>query len=200
VRRSSDIRKTLRAAGLAAGVILVLAGAVCIWQGVDARSEVRDTVAREEIVGSPDMSRATFEGTPPAGVTLPSCDVAGETVDDGDEARCFADWMRVHALVATGGRTFAQMGRYLDRDGDEVNDPAKAAVDPRTGRPVENDARNLWVTQRALATGLELAFVGDRLALFSMATGGLFALLGIGLLVMLTAGRVLAPEAPARAA
>ena len=62
------------------------------------------------------------------------------------------------------------------------------------------------MTQRALATGLELAFVGEQISLFSIVTGIVFALLGIGLIVMLTAGGVLAaprgspsetPEPPA---
>ena len=102
--------------------------------------------------------------------------------------------MRVHALEGTGGRTFSQMGRYLDADGQETNDPAEAAKDPKSGQPVTNGARDLWVTQRALATGLELAFVGEQISLFSIATGIVFAIIGIGLLVMLTIGGVLSPR------
>jgi hypothetical protein len=180
--------------GMAAGVLLVVLGGIWIWQGASARSEVHDTISREQIVGTPDMSPATFEGEV-EGVEIPSCDVAEEEIDTGAEARCFADWMRVHALEGTGGRTFSQMGRYLDADGQETNDPAEAAKDPKSGQPVTNGARDLWVTQRALATGLELAFVGEQISLFSIATGIVFAIIGIGLLVMLTIGGVLSPRA-----
>ena len=192
------LRRMFWLGGMAAGVLLVVLGGIWIWQGASARSEVHDTISREQITGTPDMSLATFKGEV-AGVETPSCDVAGEEIDTGAEARCFADWMRVHALEDTGGRTFSEMGRYLDPNGKEVNDPAQAAKDPKTGQPVTNGARDPWVTQRALATGLELAFVGEQISLFSIATGAVFAIIGIGLLVMLTVGGVLAPrpEAPA---
>jgi hypothetical protein len=187
------LRRLFWLGGMAAGVLLVVLGAIWIWQGASARSEVHDTISREQIVGTPDMSPATFEGEV-EGVEIPSCDVAEEEIDTGAEARCFADWMRVHALEGTGGRTFSQMGRYLDADGQETNDPAEAAKDPKSGQPVTNGARDLWVTQRALATGLELAFVGEQISLFSIATGIVFAIIGIGLLVMLTIGGVLSPR------
>jgi hypothetical protein len=177
--------------GLAAGAMLILLGAIWIWQGASARDEVQTTIGREEIVGSPDMSPATFEGEAPAGVELPTCDVADEPITTGAEARCFAEWMRIHALEGTGGETFSQMGRFLDAEGNDVFSEADAARDPDTGQPVTNPARDLWVTQRALATGLELAFVGEQISLFSLATGVVFLILGIGLIVMLTVGGVL---------
>jgi len=192
------LRKAFWAGGIAAGALLILLGAIWIWQGASARSEVQDTISREQIVGSPDMSPATFEGEV-EGVEVPDCDVAGETVSTGAEARCFADWMRVHALEGTGGQTFAEMGRFLDEEGNDVNSEAEAATDPRTGRPVTNPARDLWVTQRALATGLELAFVGEQISLFSIATGVVFLLIGIGLIVMLTIGGVLTGRSPSPA-
>ena len=82
------------------------------------------------------------------------------------------------------------MGRFLDADGNEVfteEEAAKAA----NGRPVTNPARDLWVSQRALATGLELAYVGEQVSLFSIATGILFVVIGIGFLVMVIAGGIL---------
>ena len=122
-------------------------------------------------------------------------------ITTGAEARCFADWMRVHALEGTGGKTFAEMGRFLDAEGNDVFNESEAATDPKTGQPVTNPARDLWVTQRALATGLELAFVGEQISLFSLATGIVFLVIGIGLIVMLTVGGVLrtraAPDAAA---
>lgn len=187
------VRKALRAGGMAAGVLLVVLGAIWIWQGAAARGDVEDTIGRERITGTPDMSPATFAGVV-EGVEVPDCDVADEPITTGSEARCFANWMRVHALEGTNGRTFSQMGRYLDEDGEEVFDAAQAARDPETGQPVTNPARELRVTQRALATGLELAFVGEQVALFSIVTGAVFAVIGVGLLVMLTAGGVLGPR------
>ena len=184
------LQKAFWVGGLVAGALLIVLGAIWVWQGASARNEVQDTISREQITGSPDMSPATFEGDPNDFVDFPTCDVADEPITTGDEARCFSQWMRVHALEGTGGKTFAQMGRYLDAEGNDVFNEADAAKDD-SGRPVTNPARDLWVTQRALATGLELAFVGEQVSLFSIATGTLFLIIGIGLIVMLTVGGVL---------
>lgn len=197
---SPRARKAFWGGGIVAGALLVVLGAIWIWQGASARSEVHDTISQEQIVGSPDMSP---EGIRPpleeAGlldvVEIPDCDVAGETIDTGEEARCFAEYMRVHALESSSGRTYSEMGRFLTAAGEETSDPAEAAQ--RNGQPVSNPARDLWVTQRALATGLELAYVGEQISLFSIATGIVFLIIGIGLIVMLTVGGVLRDEAPA---
>ena len=171
----SNLRKLFWAGGLVAGVLLIVAGALWIWQGVDGRDEVQATISREQIVGTPDMTPEEIRaGIAESGVEIddiPTCDVADEPITTGDEARCFAEYMRVHALEGTGGKTFSQMGRFLDA--------------------VSNPARETWITQRALATGLELAFVGERVSLFAIATGALFVVVGIGLLVMLLVGGVL---------
>ena len=191
----STLRTLFWAGGVAAGVLLIVVGALWIWQGVDGRDEVHATISREQIVGTPDMNPEQIkEGIAESGAEIddiPTCDVADEPITTGDEARCFAQYMRVHALEATGGRTFSQMGRFLDANGEETSSEQEAAKDPKTGQPVSNPARETWITQRALATGLELSFVGERVSLFAIATGALFVVVGIGLLVMLLVGGVL---------
>lgn len=188
-------RKLLWAGGVLAGALLIVLGAVWIYTGASARGEVHDTITQEQITGSPDMSpTAILEGIEAAGltgkVTVPTCDIAEEPITNGAEARCFAEYMRVHALESTGGRTYSEMGRFLDADGNEVFSEDEAAKTPN-GRPVSNPARDLWVSQRALATGLELAYVGEQVSLFSIATGILFVVIGIGFLVMVLAGGIL---------
>jgi hypothetical protein len=191
--RSDRLRRAAWIGGLIAGVLLIVAGAAWIYIGADARNEVHDTITREQIVGSPDMSpEGIAPGIEEAGIDVeaPDCDVAEKPIDSGERARCFAEYMRIHALEGTGGRTYSEMGRYLDANGEEVNTEQEAAKGPN-GRPVPNPARELWVSERALATGLELAYVGEQVSLFSIATGILFVVVGIGLLVMLTVGGVL---------
>ncbi len=56
---------------------------------------------------------------------------------------------------------------------------------------MSNPARDLWVSQRALATGLELAYVGEQVSFFSIATGILFVIIGVGFLVMIFAGGIM---------
>ena len=43
--------------------------------------------------------------------------------------------MRIHALEATGGKTYAQMPQYPTTDGKGTNVPADAAKDPKSGQP-----------------------------------------------------------------
>ena len=133
-------RKLLWWGGVAAGALLVILGAFWIYAGVNARSEVHDTITQEQIVGSPDMSpTAILAGIKEAGlegkVSVPDCSVADQTVTSGDQARCFAEYMRVHALESTGGRTYSEMGRFLDANGKEVFTEEDAATGAN-GRPV----------------------------------------------------------------
>jgi hypothetical protein len=62
--------------------------------------------------------------------------------------------MRIHALEASGGLTYSQLPRYATSNGKGTNDPAKATQNPKTGQPVGNPARNIWVTETALSTAL----------------------------------------------
>jgi putative Mn2+ efflux pump MntP len=191
----TNTRKLLWSGGVVGGVLLVVLGAVWIFAGINARSEVHDTITQEQIVGSPDMSpTAILAGIKEAGlegkVDIPSCSVADKAVSNGDEARCFAQYMRVHALESSGGKTYSELGRFLDADGNDVRTEEEAAKGP-DGRPVSNPARDTWVSQRALATGLELAYVGEQVSLFSIATGILFFIIGVGFLVMIFAGGIM---------
>jgi hypothetical protein len=165
-------RKLFEYGGIAASIALIAVGAGSIGLGAWGYNEVRDNLARENIVGTPDSS------------------IPGQKVDTGSEARAFATTMRKHALEATGGKTYAEMGRFLDAKGNDTNDEATAAKDPKTGRPVENGARNIWVTETALTTALNMAFMGERLALFGMVMGIALLLTGIGFLVLTLGGAI----------
>ena len=174
--------------GVIAGTLLVVFAIGAIAIGVAGRHEVRQNIAREAIVGSPDMTPAAIKTeAAKAGlknVTLPTCSVANEPINTGDESKCFASYMRIHTLEATGGLTYAQMGRFLDKNGKQTNDENAAAVDPKTKRPVENLARNVWVTETALTTALNTSFFAERVALFSIVMGIALLLTGIGFLVL----------------
>ena len=181
----------LKFGGLAAGVILVLFGIGSLALGIDARQTVEDELSRENIVGSPDMSpEAIEEGVQEAGLTdveIPSCDVAEEPITTGAEARCFSEYMRIHALESSGGLTYAEMGRFLSADDPE--DPAgtsdeAAALKDDDGNPVSNAARNTWVTETALSTALNMSYMASQLALFSIVVGIALILTGIGLLIL----------------
>jgi hypothetical protein len=182
------MKKFFEMGGVIAGALLVVFAIGAIAMGVLGRSEVHKSVALEAIVGSADMTpTAIKEEAAKAGlknIALPTCSVANETISTGAEAKCFASYMRIHTLEATGGLTYSQMGRFLDKNGKQTNDSAAAAIDPKTQRPVENLARNIWVTETALTTALNTSFFAERVALFSIVMGIALLLTGIGFLVL----------------
>ena len=188
------MRKFFEIGGVVAAVVLIAFGITSIVVGLNGRDTVQSSLKQEQIVGSPDMTPAAIKAeAAKAGlknVVLPTADVAGKTIDTGAEAKAFAGYMRIHALEATGGQTYAEMGRFLDANGKPTSDESKAAVDPKTGKPVENGLRNLWVTETALATALNTSFFAEQVALFSIVMGIALLLTGIGFLV-LTAGGAL---------
>jgi putative Mn2+ efflux pump MntP len=154
--------------GIVASVILIALGIGAIITGLSGRSEVRNTLKQEQIVGTPDMDKQ----------------IANKPVDTGAKAKLFAEGMRVHALEASGGQVYSQMGRYLTAADKPTNDEKAAAINKETGMPVENGARNLWVTETALATALNTSFFAERVATFALVMGFAMFLIGIGFLVM----------------
>jgi hypothetical protein len=185
-------RRIWEIGGIAAGVVLVAFGAVAIFLGANGFTTVRDELKQQYIVGSPDMTPSAIQAEAtkaglPASVDLPSCTVAGNTVNTGAEARCFAQYMRIHTLEATGNLTYSQMGRYqlaskpTDQKG--TNDETAAAKDDQ-GNPISNGARNIWVTETALTTALNTSFMAERLAVFGLVVGIALLLSGIGFLIL----------------
>jgi hypothetical protein len=196
-------RKLLEYGGLLAGVVLIAFGIGALWMSFDARSTVTDELAREQIVGSEDMSPAGIQpGIDEAGLTVsaPSCDVAGEEIDTGSEARCFSQYLRIHALEGSGGLTYAQMGRFLAADDPENpagTSDAEAALTDEEGNPVPNQARNTWVTATALSTALNQSYMAQQLALFGIVVGFALILAGIGFLVLALGGALRHSDAAA---
>jgi hypothetical protein len=153
-----------RYGGVIAGIVLIAFGAGAIVVGYDGRGQVRDDLAREQIVGTDDS-------------TIP-----GQKVDTGSEAKAFAAVIRKHTLEATGGQTYAQMGRFLDESGKPTSDEKLAAVE--AGKPVENPLRNMWVTSTALTTALNTAYFAESVTSFVIVMGFALLLVGVGFLVL----------------
>jgi hypothetical protein len=174
--------------GIAAAVVLIAFGIGALVMGINGRDTVRSNLATEQIVGTPDMTPSAIAAEAKAaglkGVSIPSKSVAGQKINTGDRARVFAQYMRIHALEATGGQVYAEMGRYLTAAGKPTNDEKVAAKDPKTGKPVENGARNLWVTETALSTALNTSYFAENVATFAIVMGVALLLTGIGFLVL----------------
>src|SRR5206468_4820454 len=175
-RAKSDLfRKLFEWGGFTAGAILVTFGVVAIVMGFNGRSTVSDSLKLEKITGTPDMTPALIaKEAKEAGLTnvdLPTVAVAGKAIDSGPRARAFASYMRIHALEATGGYTYAQMGRFTAKPdapkaqlavGGGTDNPQFGLTDPKTKQPVANGVRNVWVTETALSTALNVSYMADR--------------------------------------
>jgi hypothetical protein len=175
-------------AGIVASIVLIAFGIGAMVTGISGRSTVNHDLALEQVTGTADMTPAGIAvEAKAAGVTnvvLPTCSVAGLNVDSGARAKCFASYMRIHALEATGGRTYSQMGQYLTAAGKETSDKTAAAIDPKTKQPVANAARNVWVTETALSTALNTSYFASSVALFAIIMGIALMLTGAGLMVL----------------
>ena len=193
--------------------------------GIKGGDTVKSNLSQEFITGTPDMTPSAIEpevkaiqaeqqkiaakqkqAKVPASqqitfttVEAPSCSVAGDPVDDGNSALCFGKYMRIHALGASSGLTYSQMGQYAAKPDAPVqftdfnggtSDPKYAQTDPATGKPVSNGSRNLWVTETSLTTALNLAYAATGISLFGIVVGIALLLSGIGFLILALSGAI----------
>jgi hypothetical protein len=174
--------RTRRIGGIAAAAVLIIFGVAAAVQGINGKSLVHDKLKQESIVGIPTFTPAAIAAeikkSGVSGLDVPTCAVAGKPIDDGASARCFAEYMRLDALMATGGKTYAQMPRFATKDGKGTNDETLALTYPN-GRAMDNPARNVWVTETALSNALNTSYMAQQVSLFGIAVGGAFLLVGL---------------------
>jgi hypothetical protein len=189
--------RVFRIGGFVSGAVLIVFGIVVIVLAVMGNNTVKNELKQQQITGTPDMTPSAISAeVTKAGlkdVNIPSCSVAGKAITNGTDARCFAQYMNIHALLATGGYVYSQMGIYEAKPdapksqlepGGGTNNTSYAQTDPKTGQPVQNGARNVWVTETALSTALNVSYMATQLSLFSLVVGIALILSGIGFIVL----------------
>jgi len=118
------MKKAFPVALMLIGLVFLAAGAYTVVRGIDARADVRDELEAQNIVTPEDAS------------------IPNAAVVDAATAQSMADIIGVHADEATGGRSYAELGRYLTPDGGDTSDEAEALKD-EAGNPVPNPLRNV---------------------------------------------------------
>ena len=170
--------KLLRIGGYVSGGVLIAFGIIVIVLGVWGISFTRDHLKQEGITFGPATDPAVAEHAE---------QYAGQQVETGRQALAFANVMREHTLSSTGGLTYAEMGRYQSAenptDPKGTNDEAAAAKDAN-GQPVSNGARDIWVTETALTTALNMGFMSEMLSVFSIVVGAALVLTGLGFVIL----------------
>jgi hypothetical protein len=168
----------LRIGGYISGGVLIFFGIAVVVLGIWGFAFTRDHIEREQITFGPASDPAVQEHAE---------QWAGEPVETGRQALAMAEIMREHTLSSTGGLAYAEMGRYQSAENPSdpagTNDEAAAAKD-ESGQPISNSARNIWVTETALATALDMGFMSEMLSIFSIIVGVALLLTGIGLVIL----------------
>lgn len=142
------------------GVAFLVGGVYTAVRGVDARGQVREELLAQNITTTEDAA------------------IPNARVDDAATADAMADIIGVHALEATGGRTYAELGRFLAADGGDTSDEAAALKDSE-GTPVPNPLRNVAFQASALQTSLHTSHMALGVADLAIGLGVLISVLGL---------------------
>ena len=134
-----------------ASILAIIAGIVLIIGGVWGVKFTYKNVAQEKIMTTHDSS-------------LPNRLVSGPMT-----LKAQADVIREHTLKTTGGKTYAEMPREIQK----VDEKGKALFNSK-GEPLmaQNTARDLWITATTLTTALNLGII-------TYAFSGLIILFGL---------------------
>ncbi len=196
------MRRIFELGGVIAAAVLIALGITTVVMSFNGHNTVSNSLKQEYIVGTPDMTPSAIAAEAKKGglsesIALPTTSVAGKSIDTGSEARTFAQYMRIHTLLATGGYTYSQMGRFQAKPdapkaelavGGGTDNPLYAAVDPKTQQPISNPARNLWVTETALTTALNASYMADQISLFGLMVGITLLISGLGFGILAVGG------------
>ncbi|HEX9121884.1 MAG TPA: hypothetical protein VF984_00760 [Actinomycetota bacterium] len=142
------------------GLVFIGAGAYTTMQGFNAKGQVREQLVAQHI-------------TTPEDAEIPNA-----LVDDVATAHAMANIIGVHALEATGGKTYAEMGRFLAADGGDTSDEAAALKDSE-GNPVPNPLRDVAFQASSLQSMLHTSHMAFNVADLVIGIGALIMVLGI---------------------
>jgi hypothetical protein len=203
------MRKALEIGGFVAAAVLIAFGVAAVVMGVNGRNTVNSSLSHEYIVAGPDMTPTAIKaeaqkaGIASAVKQWPTKDIAGKTIDTGPEAQAMAQYMHIHALEATGGYTYAQMGIYTAKPGTPksqlepgggTSNAEFAAIDPTTKQPVQNSVRQVWISETALTSALNMSQLATQVSLFGIVVGIALLLTGIGFGILAIGGALRNPE------
>ena len=197
------MRKATEIGGIVAAVVLIGFGVAAVVMGANGKSTVSSSLKEQKIVGTPDMTpsaisaEAAKAGLDTSKIPIPTCSVANRKVETGSQARCFAQYMTIHALEATGGLYYSQMPRYATADGKGTNEESLALKGPK-GTPVDNPAREVWIQETALSTALNTSYMANQVGLFGIVVGIALLLSGLGFAILAVGGALRNPDSAVR--
>jgi hypothetical protein len=155
------VKKAFPIALMIVGLVFLAAGGYTIKRGLDAKDQVKSELLAQNI-------------TTPEDARVPNI-----PVNSASSAKVMADIINHHALDATGGLTYSEMGRFANKEGTpKGTDDAKAAALDATGKPVANNLRNTALTAANLRTSLYSSIMAFNVADLVMGLGLMIITLG----------------------
>jgi hypothetical protein len=158
--RGTIMKKAFPVILMVLGLVFLGAGFYTVARGFDAKDQVRDELISQAI-------------TTPADASIPNA-----RVDDPATAKSMADIINVHALEASEGRTYSELGRFLAKDGGDTSDEA-LALKGADGKPVPNPVRNTAFQAAALRTSLYTSVMAWNVSDLVIGLGAMIAVLGL---------------------
>ena len=156
------MKKAFPIALMILGLVFVAAGAYTANRGFDAKDQVRQELLAQRI-------------TTPEDASIPNA-----RVDDAATARSMADVIGKHADESTKGKTYAELGRFLAKDGTDTSDEA-LALRGADGKPVANPVRNVAFQASALRTSLYTSVMALNVAQLVVGLAAMMAALGVAI-------------------
>lgn len=154
------MKKAFPIALMVLGLVLVGAGAYTASRGFDAKDQVRSELIAQKI-------------TTPEDASIPNV-----RVDSAATARSMADIIGKHAEEATGGKTYAELGRFLAKNGGDTSDE-KLAATGADGKPIANPVRNVAFQASALRTSLYTSVMAFNVADLVVGLAAMMVALGV---------------------
>jgi len=167
------MKKAFPIALMVLGLVLVGAGIYTTSRGFQAKDDVKTELVAQNITTPDDAS------------------MPGVQVNSAATAESMARVINHHALEASGGLTYSELGRFAAADGNTAgtNDATKATLDA-AGKPVANPIRNTAFQASALETSLWSSVLAFNVADLVVGLGLMIAFLGLAIggvgLVLLT--------------
>jgi hypothetical protein len=148
-----------------AAVVLVVAGPVMIYRGMDGQSQVRQQLTAQQI---------QFPAKGDKGLPASLAGFAGQKVTTGPQAKAYADMVETHVKAATGGLTYSQVSaKYMAGGGTDakLGQLRQTAFMGESLRGSLMAAYQAWeltwlvIGLGALLTGLSVVFAATAVAL-----------------------------------
>jgi hypothetical protein len=160
-RKEKDMKKLFPIALMIFGLVFVAAGIFTAAKGYDAKNQVRTELLAQNITTTPDAS------------------IPNARVQDAATATSMANIIDHHAREATGGRTYAEMGRFLALDGKGDTSEETLALKDANGQPVANPLRDVAFQASALRTSLFTSVMAFNVADLVVGLGLMIVVLGV---------------------